>query len=1047
MPWLFTLGEPRVEIGPGVTAGLTTRACLLLAIVVCEAPRRVSKVGLIDLLWGADPTPATRHSLSQLIYEIKAKVGVRLSVSESTIGIAESESLCSDFTLLTRDAPDAATVMQLLTPGEFLVHAKLSHPSFNQWRDGKSAALNRSIMRLMAQHLSSEQRMACWHKAVAIADCMLRIDPFDERAWEGKIRAEVADGSLLEAEASLKEAARLFWQELGTPLPKSLVSLEDLLRRAGLAAVDDSMDTSISTQRLPFDGRREELAAIRRSWKMTLNDHLGGMVVICGEAGMGKSRCAERIQREVALDGVRSIKVTCDEIHRNTPYAFAYSFIRRCNPARLDADFKALFSPTLEGLAHSLISPIAVAHRLIDIADSAIGDTPTLLIFEDLHWVDEASVAAIRHLIQTNDDKPYLWMLTARVEGAVRVGDLASLWSRSSGGNPLFIDIGPLSRETIAAICSAWARQRSLPPLSELAVDAAYRFSSGNPALLSLWLSGAQTKEDVAGRELSGVAEPALQTLRALAVIGGSCSRRTLSSASNLSGHQFESTLDELKLLGVIRTRGVLVEFTQDVFRQYMEQQLTEEEKDEMTRRVAVAGLGASVVRRAQQALLTKNSRVAFEHCIEAAAVCAATGAMSEAEYFLNAALQFARHDSQRGRALRALAELFLDRDRLQDARVCLSECSRYETGSDLEVAVRYLDLREDLRSLRQPARLLAASATDLLQDLASLRQKTLLTHALGAAIDAAHDVGDADGVLQALKVISDSLESFSNGKDRAILLGSAARVTAVYGSPYEALAFGRRALAEARHCGDDLAVVHALMGYGTALLSAGRITASLRHFSRALRITTVPKAFHYRVRVLNNYGVAALEGGYLDRAKALFSEGTAMATGHDQLYFCGNLSLVELYLGNSKEAARWIDGVLTLNGSFHSLWAEAFALAMTILSDDRNSASIPADLGDKLVAFAELAGAHHLVICAAARVLVHRDMTLARSWVERLRRASRGRNLLHRARLRLLYARLTSGGGGIEARKSIEQWARRRGANLLAREAQSGEVVPALRT
>lgn len=69
----------------------------------------------------------------------------------------------------------------------------------------------------------------------------------------------------------------------------------------------------------PFVGREDELRLLMSRWKQVL-DGEGQVVLIIGEAGIGKSRLVERFQEEIAGTPHTSIKAAAAPLFQNTPF-------------------------------------------------------------------------------------------------------------------------------------------------------------------------------------------------------------------------------------------------------------------------------------------------------------------------------------------------------------------------------------------------------------------------------------------------------------------------------------------------------------------------------------------------------------------------------------------------------------------------------------------------------------------------------------------------------------------------------------------------------
>jgi ABC-type oligopeptide transport system substrate-binding subunit len=209
--------------------------------------------------------------------------------------------------------------------------------------------------------------------------------------------------------------------------------------------------------RSPLVGRGAELAALQAALRQ-LNAGLGGIVVITGEPGIGKSRLIEEACRGPGqLPGVPGS--ACPGLHwlegRALSYGQKLSFwtIRQLLQAELglsdgDPELKmrlalrkrvdALFGEGAEAVLPYLAGLLGVQRegesaerlRILDgetlkyqtlqsitryfarLAESQ----PTVLVFDDLHWADPSSLEALENLLPLTDRLPLLLLLISRLE-------------------------------------------------------------------------------------------------------------------------------------------------------------------------------------------------------------------------------------------------------------------------------------------------------------------------------------------------------------------------------------------------------------------------------------------------------------------------------------------------------------------------------------------------------------------------------------------------------------------------------------------------------
>ncbi|MDP1818353.1 MAG: AAA family ATPase [Acidimicrobiales bacterium] len=173
-------------------------------------------------------------------------------------------------------------------------------------------------------------------------------------------------------------------------------------------------------------GRAAERQTLADALSSAADGH-GGLVVLAGEAGMGKSRLA-RDARERAVElGMVVLSGRCVPGASPVPYrplteAFASRF--RDSPPPTDtrlAGFGIHLGRLVphwrtEGPDGVDESAVLLGEAVVRLAQLAGGGS-TLLVLEDVHWADVESLAVVEYLADALHDQPVLCLCTTRVEG------------------------------------------------------------------------------------------------------------------------------------------------------------------------------------------------------------------------------------------------------------------------------------------------------------------------------------------------------------------------------------------------------------------------------------------------------------------------------------------------------------------------------------------------------------------------------------------------------------------------------------------------------
>jgi class 3 adenylate cyclase len=349
----------------------------------------------------------------------------------------------------------------------------------------------------------------------------LRIGVSRGRVFAGEVGAEFRKTyTILGTTAAL--AARL----MGKAQPGQVLTTPDLLERSrsafetidlepltlkGIAEPVAAVDVrSVATQveaepeqeKLPLVGRERERAVLTAA-VTPVRAGYGTLVELIGEPGIGKSRLAEELQDQCG-DMVK-VGARCDQYESSTPY---HPF-RPLLLSLLDVSLNGGRAHNLEVIAERLAeideelapwAPLLAAaldvevdstpevddldpafwrarlHGIVGKVLSSLLDSATLLLFEDVHWMDEASSDLLRYLGTQLPMRPWLACTTRRP------GDDGFAAAQGTPPLPaLTLRLEPLPTEEAKALVQAAAGERRL---SDDELEAIAQRGGGNPLFL-----------------------------------------------------------------------------------------------------------------------------------------------------------------------------------------------------------------------------------------------------------------------------------------------------------------------------------------------------------------------------------------------------------------------------------------------------------------------------------------------------------------------------------------------------------------------------------
>jgi tetratricopeptide (TPR) repeat protein len=170
--------------------------------------------------------------------------------------------------------------------------------------------------------------------------------------------------------------------------------------------------------------------------------------------------------------------------------------------------------------------------RLEECVDELLGSLlpgPTVLVFEDAHWMDEASADLVRRLASSVDRRPWLICITRRED---RAGFRAD-----PGPSTITFVLTPLGAEDAVVLATAASENQ---PLSQHQIAALTQRAGGNPLFLQELVTAARsagvetlpgTIEELLAAQIDRLAASDRTLLRHASVLGGRFDLHTLRAA------------------------------------------------------------------------------------------------------------------------------------------------------------------------------------------------------------------------------------------------------------------------------------------------------------------------------------------------------------------------------------------------------------------------------------------------------------------------------------------------------------------------------------
>ena len=938
-----------VELGRagGVMAGiLQPRLRVLLGLLGVAAGRVMGAEALVEGVWGEEWSPGRERNLHALVYQLRRRLaalepgsgpgtgggrlaraggGYRLALGPGELDVAVFTVLAERGRAATR-AGDTAGARELFGQalGLWRGAALADAAPLCARLAGEAARLEEARVAVVEERVGCDLALGRHSEVAGELAGLVTQFPLRERLACLLMTALYRCGRRGEALAAYDRSRRVLAEQLGLDPGPELAGLQakvladdpSLAAPAMTLATGSSVAAGVPRAAVSPDGsgvvprRLIERGDFLASLEGLLDEALGGtgrVVFLGGEAGVGKSALAAALAGMAAGPLVR--RGCCDNVTTAEPLG-----------PLVDA---------LPELVRVLDEEAGLNRlRLFQHVRELLAGSPMLLVLEDVHWADEATLEALRFV------GPRL--------GGARLMILATFRSEEVGrDHPLTVVLGDLAtlpgviRMQLPPLTMAGVRQLVEQAGSALDAGEVYQRTGGNPFYVTEVLAAGledvpATVRDAVLARVSRLSQSGRDVVAAAAVLGPRAEMGLLAEVSA----QPLTAIDECLHRAVLVADGDGVSFRHELARLVVERSAPQAERAGIHAR-ALAQLtarGSGDDRRLAHYAAGCGDRMAvLHHAPRAAGRAARLGAHREAADQFQLALR--HHDLPDRR------------------RAILLEQLSYEC---------YLtDQLARARAGRLEALEIHQQMNDTLAVGTSQRWLSRLSWMLGQ---------NADSERYAAAAIA-TLETLQPGRELAMAYSNLAQLRMVAHDTAEAVRWATRAIELARQLGDRETEIHALNNVGTALGLAGDRAQSQAHLTQSLDLAIAGDAHEHAARAYNNLGNLDVQNRMFSDGDQHLRAGIAYCEGRDldhwRLIMCAALAYSLAEQGRYAAAEQYLGEVMRHPDTSPPTWVSALAVAGVLAA--RRSGDVAA-LDEALQIAIHIGDTQNLVPVAAAR-------------------------------------------------------------------------------
>lgn len=522
--------------------------------------------------------------------------------------------------------------------GDFLAGFGLRDSvEFDDWQYFEAESLRREFAGVLQQLIRLHRTEGEFEPAIEYARRWLALDHLHEPAHRSLMELYAQAGQRSAAVRQYRECVRLLEQELGvSPLEETTKIYQEVkenriqmetprpLAPTGEKRPAHRRETPDGGPAdIPLVGRSDECAALLRAYEVVGPD--GRVVVVEGEAGIGKTRLAAEFLARLVDRGAQVLATRCYASEANLAYG---PFVESLNAAvtrpgaadkleKLPEHYLSEATRLLPGISGVLPTPPSppplegpgaqsrffesVAQVLVALCD---GPAPGVLFLDDLHCADSATLDLLTYLVRRLNGKPLCILGTWRSEEVPASHRLRGLLAEAQRADKLtHLSLTRLSQTHVAELI------RSInTTLPDSLSERLYQETEGLPLFVGEYLAAIASGQfdesydwvlpgggrGLLQERLHAISETGWQLLNAAAVMGRSFDFDTLREAGGRGEEETIEALEELMERGLIREVGegggaLAYDFSHEKLRELVYEETSLARRRLLHRRVAEA--------------------------------------------------------------------------------------------------------------------------------------------------------------------------------------------------------------------------------------------------------------------------------------------------------------------------------------------------------------------------------------------------------------------------------------------------------------------------
>jgi predicted ATPase/DNA-binding SARP family transcriptional activator len=511
---IYLFGQPRFQFnGQSLKFAALPKTLPLCGYLLLHRGQSAARDSVAFTLWPDQTESAARANLRRHLHDLRRVLPVDeaqpawILSDADTLQWNPAAPLWLDVAEFERASATAAPAG--LAEAVALYSGDLLETLYDDWIFPERERLRNLYLAALNQLVAEHRALRDYAPAISYAQRLLAQDPLRGDIVRQLIAVRYEAGDSAGALQEYKVFARLLRSELGVePTPELEMLRDAILHDAPLPGTASDREAGSPPEHtgpqsprtpLPFVGREHELELLRTAWARAAQAPVrGGLVLMGGEAGVGKTRLSAELAQQAESEGARVLAGMTTSAEP-VPYQAITSALRSALPLLAALEIGpvwlaaiALLIPQLRTRRPELpLLPTLDADReqtrlfeaVARVLAALARPRPVLLLLEDLHWAGAATMALLEFLARRTPQHAVLIVANFRDEQTSRTHPLRELRRRLQREDLVSpIALGRLSPEAVGQLV------KRVPGLASAQGDLGSRLyaeSEGNPLFLA----------------------------------------------------------------------------------------------------------------------------------------------------------------------------------------------------------------------------------------------------------------------------------------------------------------------------------------------------------------------------------------------------------------------------------------------------------------------------------------------------------------------------------------------------------------------------------